>query len=45
MLASATPAAIGACGGRVEAEQASEDQWVAHVNEVAARTLYPTANS
>ena len=30
---------------RVEAEQASEDQWVAHVNEVAARTLYPTANS
>jgi cyclohexanone monooxygenase len=30
---------------RVEAEQESEDRWVAHVNEVAARTLYPTANS
>ena len=30
---------------RVEAEEANERQWVAHVNEVAARTLYPSANS
>jgi cyclohexanone monooxygenase len=30
---------------RVEADEANERQWVAHVNEVAARTLYPSANS
>jgi cyclohexanone monooxygenase len=30
---------------RIEAEQKAEDYWVAHVNEVADRTLYPTANS
>ena len=30
---------------RIEAAQASEDQWVAHVNEVADRTLYPKGNS
>ncbi|MEI6302074.1 MAG: NAD(P)/FAD-dependent oxidoreductase [Betaproteobacteria bacterium] len=30
---------------RIEAQQPAEDQWVAHVNEVAHRTLYPTANS
>ena len=30
---------------RIEAQQQSEDQWVAHVNEIADRTLYPTANS
>ena len=30
---------------RIEAQQKSEDQWVAHVNEIADRTLYPTANS
>jgi cyclohexanone monooxygenase len=30
---------------RIEAAQASEDQWVAHVNEVADRTLYPQGNS
>jgi cyclohexanone monooxygenase len=29
----------------IEAQQQSEDQWVAHVNEMADRTLYPTANS
>jgi cyclohexanone monooxygenase len=30
---------------RIEAQQQAEDKWVAHVNEVADRTLYPTANS
>jgi cyclohexanone monooxygenase len=30
---------------RVEAEPVSQDEWVSHVNEVAARTLYPQANS
>jgi cyclohexanone monooxygenase len=30
---------------RIEAEQPAEDKWVQHVNEVADRTLYPTANS
>jgi cyclohexanone monooxygenase len=29
----------------IEATADAEDQWVAHVNEVADRTLYPTANS
>ena len=29
----------------VEAGQKAEDEWVAHVNEVADRTLYPIANS
>jgi cyclohexanone monooxygenase len=31
--------------GLVEATQAAQDDWVAHVNEVAHRTLYPQANS
>jgi cyclohexanone monooxygenase len=30
---------------RIEAEQKAEDYWVEHVNQVADRTLYPTANS
>jgi cyclohexanone monooxygenase len=30
---------------RIEAEQWAEDAWVQHNNEVAARTLYPLANS
>ena len=30
---------------RIEAEQAAEDAWVQHNNEVADRTLYPLANS
>jgi cyclohexanone monooxygenase len=30
---------------RIEAEQAAEDAWVRHNNEVADRTLYPLANS
>ena len=30
---------------RIEAEQAHEDQWVDHVNEVANQTLYPLGNS
>ena len=30
---------------RIEAERASEDAWVAHVNEIAGRTIYPTCNS
>jgi cyclohexanone monooxygenase len=30
---------------RIEADQASEDHWVAHVNEVASRTLYTVGNS
>ncbi len=30
---------------RIEAEQDAEDAWVQHNNEVAARTLYPLANS
>jgi len=29
----------------MEATKAAEDQWVAHVNEVAHQTLYPQANS
>jgi cyclohexanone monooxygenase len=29
----------------MEATQPAEDAWVAHVNEVAYTTLYPTANS
>jgi cyclohexanone monooxygenase len=29
----------------IEPEQDAEDRWVAHVNEVAAATLYPRANS
>ncbi len=29
----------------IEATQGAEDQWVAHVNEVAHTTLYPQANS
>jgi cyclohexanone monooxygenase len=29
----------------IEAELGAEDAWVAHVNEVAHRTLYPRANS
>jgi cyclohexanone monooxygenase len=30
---------------RVEADGNAEDKWVAHVNEVANRTLYPVGNS
>jgi cyclohexanone monooxygenase len=30
---------------RIEAEQEAEDSWVQHNNDVAARTLYPLANS
>src|SRR3546814_18159249 len=30
---------------RIEPSLAAEDEWVAHVNEVAYRTLYPSANS
>ena|SRR5690606_30947573 len=30
---------------RVEAEPEPQAEWVAHVNEVAHRTLYPKANS
>ena len=29
----------------IEAEQQAEDDWVAHVNDVAAGTLHPQANS
>jgi cyclohexanone monooxygenase len=29
----------------IEATRSAEDKWVAHVNEVAAGTLYPQANS
>ena len=31
--------------GTIEATPEAEDEWVAHVNEVAAETLYPQANS
>ena len=31
--------------GAMEATQPAEDRWVAHVNEVAFKTLYPQANS
>jgi cyclohexanone monooxygenase len=31
--------------GAMEATQGAEDNWVAHVNEVAYKTLYPQANS
>jgi cyclohexanone monooxygenase len=31
--------------GAIEATQGAEDHWVAHVNEVAYKTLFPTANS
>jgi cyclohexanone monooxygenase len=30
---------------RIEPTRAAQDEWVAHVNEVADRTLYPHANS
>jgi len=30
---------------RIEPTQQAEDAWVAHVNEVADTTLYPTCNS
>jgi cyclohexanone monooxygenase len=30
---------------RIEATEAAEDRWVAHVNEVASATLYPSCNS
>ncbi|MFO1012745.1 MAG: NAD(P)/FAD-dependent oxidoreductase [Caulobacteraceae bacterium] len=30
---------------RVEARQDSQDRWAEHVNEAAAKTLFPTANS
>jgi cyclohexanone monooxygenase len=30
---------------QIETTQEAEDEWVGHVNEVADRTLYPTANS
>jgi cyclohexanone monooxygenase len=30
---------------RIEANHEAEDSWVAHVNEIASKTLYPTANS
>jgi len=31
--------------GRIEPTAAAEDAWVAHVNEVADLTLYPSCNS
>ena len=31
--------------GRIEATEAAQDEWVAHVNEVADGTLFPKANS
>ena len=31
--------------GTIEATPEAEDEWVEHVNEVAAETLYPQANS
>ena len=31
--------------GVIEAESTAQDQWVAHVNEVASMTLFPTAKS
>jgi len=30
---------------QIEPSLTAEDEWVAHVNEVAYRTLYPSANS
>jgi cyclohexanone monooxygenase len=30
---------------RVDADAGAEDEWVAHVNEVAGMTLYPGCNS
>jgi cyclohexanone monooxygenase len=37
---------LRACGAtRIEATAEAEESWVAHVNEVAGRTLYPQANS
>lgn len=30
---------------RIEAQQAFEDRWVAHLNEIAHKTLYPVGNS
>ena len=39
----ATLRAKGIAG--IEAKQDAEDNWVAHVNEIADRTLYPMANS
>ena len=31
--------------GAIEASEAAQEAWVAHVNEVADLTLYPQANS
>ena len=31
--------------GAIEATAAAQDEWVAHVNEVADTTIYPLANS
>ena len=31
--------------GCIEAQRDAEDAWVAHVNEIAGRTIYPTCNS
>jgi cyclohexanone monooxygenase len=42
-------ACVGYLGERqldsIEATEAAEDAWVAHVNEVAEATLFPLANS
>ena len=32
-------------GTAVEAEEEAQEEWVAHVNEVASKTIFPTANS
>ncbi|MGE4323341.1 MAG: flavin-containing monooxygenase [Sphingobium sp.] len=39
-------AALDRAGARtIEPTQAAEDEWVAHVNEIASMTLFPQANS
>ena len=37
--------ALGRGAGRIEATAEAEDAWVAHVNQVAAATLFPSCNS
>lgn len=36
---------LAKAGTAVEAEEEAQEKWVAHVNELASKTIFPTANS
>ncbi|PZW37580.1 cyclohexanone monooxygenase [Humitalea rosea] len=36
---------LGKQASAIEAEEEAQERWVAHVNELAAKTIFPTANS